>query len=210
MMVGGNFSDPSLFFVGAFAFSQGHETSDTVESRYLISYGAMHEVAVFTGLSELCYHRGQDVVVATDRGIEAGKVLGKTGEDSLESSSNGDADTQPSEKWRLLRTLGPEDRRQLAANGARRGEEFGSWQQRVAKLPMGLDLVDIEYLLGDEGVILHVLADDVADLSAISATLSMIVGKRLVLQRFGDDPAARRKGGCSGNCTCGRQEADST
>lgn len=180
-----------------------------MESRYLIRYGAMHEVAVFTGPLQVRYHRGQEVVIATDRGVEAGEVLGETGEDSLESSSNGDADTPPSEKWRLLRTLGPEDRRALAANGARRGEEFGPWQQRLAKLPMALELVDIEYLLGDEGVILHVLADDGADFSAISATLSMIAGKRLVFQRFGDEPAARQKGGCSGNCTCGREEANS-
>jgi cell fate regulator YaaT (PSP1 superfamily) len=166
----------------------------------------MHEVAVFASPFDASYDRGQDVVVATDRGVEVGTVLGQAAAEAVENGETEQAATSPDDKWRLLRTLGPDDRAALVANEARRKGEFDRWRRHLARLPIPVELVDVDYPLTGDAVILHVLAEPGADLSAVADTLSKIAGKRLVFQRFGDDPAARKQGGCSGNCTCGRRE----
>jgi cell fate regulator YaaT (PSP1 superfamily) len=178
-----------------------------VEARYLISYGAMGEVAVFTTSPGAVYDRGEEVVVATDRGVEAGTVLSRAAEPASETNGE-NGESPPRDKWRLLRALSPDDVRILNANAGRRRVEFDVWRQRLMRLPIAVELVDLEYLLEDDTVVLHLLADEGADFAPIASTLSKIAGRRLIFQRFGDDPTTRRKGGCSGgSCTCGQKEA---
>ena len=178
----------------------------TVEPRYLISYGAMNEVAVFTGSAGTRIQRGQQVVVETDRGVEVGNLLGEAGIDnSVSEETNGDDQPPDATKWRFLRLLETEDEQDLANNVDRGKEEFEVWRRRLAKMSMPVELVDLEYLLSGDTVVLYVLAVEGSDFSAVTETLSKIVGKRLLFERFGDDPAARRSGGCSGNCSCGRE-----
>lgn len=178
------------------------------ELRYLVSYGLMRDVAVFTTSPAAKYNRRQEVVVTTDRGIEVGTILAELRETSADSDVEDKGVSQPSDQWRLLRALGPVDATLLEANAALRHEGFETWQQRLARLPIPVELVDVEYLL-DAAVVLHVLAEEDADFSPVQATLSKIAGQRLIFRRFGDDPSARRNGGCSGGgCTCGRKEAE--
>lgn len=177
-----------------------------MEPRYLISYGAMHEVAVFAGFAGPRFERGQQVVVETDRGVERGQVLGEAGSDDSDPAEENGGGTPPAEtKWRLLRLFETKDEQALTSLRVRRHEEFDVWRKRLAKWSMPVELVDVEYLLDGETVVLYVLAVEGSDFSAVSETLSKIAGKRLLFQRFGDDPAAPKPGGCSGNCTCGRE-----
>lgn len=179
-----------------------------VDPHYFVSYGVMGDVAVFTTAAGTTFGRGQDVVVVTDRGTEVGTILAQARETSTDPEMEEDGDSRQWDQWRVLRALGPIDAERLVAHAERRQEEFDAWQHRLARLMIRMELVDVEYLLDDAAVVLHVLADEDADFSPIQSTLSKIAGKRLIFRRFGEDPAGPRKAGCAGgSCTCGRKES---
>lgn len=125
------------------------------ESLVLVRYGAIPEVARFSNPQQVAVVRGDDVIVATPRGIERGTVLERL--QPSHEPRNGSAPAPPSGE--LLRCASEEDRDRHRQLRGRAEEEFDGWRRRIAEWRLDLELVDLEWTLDQSRLILYVLND---------------------------------------------------
>ena len=60
-----------------------------MSNKYIVRYGVMRLMGLFTGPGETRFNRGARVVIRTDRGLEAGEVLAELGLDLVEGHELG-------------------------------------------------------------------------------------------------------------------------
>ena len=112
-----------------------------------VRYGLVPEVArcqLVEGMNRP--QRGERVVVETHRGPQLGEVLGDVRSVTDESTA-----------FRVIRIA--EERDLLAAREIleRSGREFSEWAGRIAEWKIDLQLIDMEWTLDGEKLILYVL-----------------------------------------------------
>ncbi len=123
----------------------------TVNSRYLVRYGAVPEVARFDSPAADDYGRGTPVVVTSPRGLLLGTVLDQVRIAATDAPAESDL--------HIDRTATADD---LAAARARREQaeaEFPRWIERITEWGLQLELVDLELTLDGERRILYVLTE---------------------------------------------------
>jgi len=113
----------------------------------LVRYGRIPEVAKFLG--EDRRERGEKVVVRTHRGLELATVL-----ETLKSSPQ-DLDSD----FVVVREATAEDQFEFTGLATRASDEFDAWARRIADWKLDLQLVDLEWTLDREKLILYVLND---------------------------------------------------
>ena len=119
---------------------------------YLVRYGTIPEVARFANDSPELPARGMTVVVETDRGLQMGIVLErlKPGFDPAK-----EAETE----FKLVRSATDRDL-ETAQNLVRECEdEFPRWCARISQWNLSLELVDLEWTLDRQKLILYVLCE---------------------------------------------------
>lgn len=123
------------------------QTATTV---FLVRYGAVPEVARFLATAESTPSRGDAVVVQTHRGLQLGSVLERQ---QSKSALATDSDL------RIERIAGPEDL--AAARELTRicEDSFDSWCTRIAQWDLNLELIDLEWTLDRQKLILYVLCE---------------------------------------------------
>ncbi|MBW3542379.1 MAG: hypothetical protein KY476_19100 [Planctomycetes bacterium] len=122
-----------------------------MNDRVLVRYGAVPEVARFRVAVERPLPRGSQVVVRSHRGIELGELL----QDALPDAANGIGEDDPV----VLRSAGPDD---VSRAGELRSEcewAFGEWSERIARWKLDLQLIDLEWTLDRQKLVLYVLND---------------------------------------------------
>lgn len=167
-------------------------------------YGAAPQVARF-GVSELLHAdvsgelvRGVEFVAETDRGPELITLLEIVRQDVI-------AEEKPV-TGQMLRLASDDDRKAHRENRQKADVEFFDWQQRLADWQLQLQLIDLEWTLDQQQIILYVLNGQDAEttrlaLLAAAAGLGIIhvqpVAAEGVIQATGG-------GGCgSGGCGSG-------
>ena len=86
-------------------------------AKYIVRYGAMRVLGVFTANASHQYGRGTRVVSRTDRGLEVGEVLCDAGDEALRRLKD------PPE-GRIFRAMTAEDRNELSRLRETEREEF--------------------------------------------------------------------------------------
>lgn len=160
----------------------------------LVRYGRIPEVAKV--VAEIRRERGEKVVVRTHRGLELATVL-----ETLKPS------TKPEDvesDFVVVREATAEDQFEFTGLATRAGDEFQAWTKRIADWKLDLQLVDLEWTLDREKLILYVLNDRGPECTRL-AIQAAAEGLGLVevqpVSATGLVP--KEQGGGCGSCGCG-------
>lgn len=156
----------------------------------LVRYGRIPEVAkVF---AEQRRERGERVVVRTHRGLELATVL--------ETLKTAPADSD----FVVVREATADDQFEFTGLATRAGDEFGAWVQRIDEWKLDLQLVDLEWTLDREKLILYVLNErgpECTRLAIQAAAAGLGIVEVQPVSASGLMPK-EKAGGC-GDCGCG-------
>jgi len=147
-------------------------------SSYIVRYGVMRFLGVFTAAAGQEYRRGTRVIARTDRGLEAGEVLGEANEATVALIKD------PAE-GQILRPMTPEDTLELERMREQGDRELEVCQQYVAKLGLQMQLIDIEHIFGGERIVVYYLADSRVDFRELVKMLAGEFQTRIEMRQIG-------------------------
>ena len=165
---------------------------------FLVRYGAIPDVArFFTALNEPL-QRGRRAVVRTHRGIEVGTLLEPV--NAIPASSDAAAESDLT----ILRPAPANDEARVEVLRFEGEQQFDQWQGRIKDWNLSLELIDLEWMLDYQKLVLYVLNDRGPDctklaLQAASAGLGII--EIQLVNAEGLVQAESSGGGCA---SCGR------
>ena len=170
----------------------------------LVRYGLIPQVARFGLTSELKQQlesvdrRGLKVVITSDRGLEIGELL--------EIVSKGIVLSEVTVTGDIQRIAAAEDLNKHTANRQRAELEFFEWQQRVDDWQLQLQIIDVEWTLEGDQVVLYVLNGQNAETTRL-ALLAAAAGHGIIhVQPVAAEGIVQATGGggCgSGGCGSG-------
>ncbi|MBI3861515.1 MAG: hypothetical protein HY290_06440 [Planctomycetia bacterium] len=174
----------------------------------LVRYGAVPEVSRFTHDLTVPPARHDRVVVHTHRGLELGTALEAVRAPATSPSGFNGSDSQPAEEestQRVVRRATPDDESLHATLSSEAQAAFAEWQRRIAEWKLDLDLVDLEWTLDRQKLVLYVLGGRGSDttklaLHAAAAGLAVVEVQPVDANGPVQVPLG---GGCgSGGCGC--------
>lgn len=181
------------------------EAAPDTASVVLVRYGQIPQVARFLVSAEICESESQrlgrdcQVVVETDRGLELGRVL-----DVLK---RGILDPDKPASGTVVRIASSEDLQTQQQLRQTADAEYDVWQKRIADWKLQLQLIDVEWTLDRQQVVLYVLNGQNAEVTRL-ALLTAAAGLGIVhVQPVAADglvPKPNTGGGCgTGGGGCG-------
>ena len=147
-------------------------------AKFVVRYGAMRNLGVMSGKGEETHRRGAQVVVRSNRGLEVGEVLCEATEDTLSQ-----LDSPPSGS--ILRSVSPEDRRQLDQLAEQREQRIAVCKREIASLGLQMKLVEFEQLLGGERIVVYYVAPDRIDFRELVKRLATDFQTRIEMNQIG-------------------------
>jgi hypothetical protein len=176
----------------------------------LVRYGAVPEVARFTHDLADPPGRHERVVVYTHRGLELGTALESLRVPKPQNGDNGsgDPDRTAGEEstQRVLRRATPEDEARHAELGREAQQAFGEWNRRIADWKLDLDLIDLEWTLDRQKLVLYVLGGrgpETTKLALQAAAAGLAVVEVQPVDANGPVPVPLGGGGGCGSGGCG-------
>ena len=127
------------------------DVSQPASAVYLVRYGVVPEVARFRDASEASPSRGETVVVETHRGLQVGSVLERLKPSLVAADMEID--------FEIVRAATPADLEAARARTRECEEEFAGWCARILQWELQLELVDLEWTLDRQKLILYVLCE---------------------------------------------------
>jgi cell fate regulator YaaT (PSP1 superfamily) len=161
----------------------------------LVRYGAVPEVARFLCADDVCVDRAQQVVVRTHRGLQIGTVL----ERLKPSSKSVETD------FTLERVATVDDLAAMRTLTRDCDQAFTAWCSRIVDWNLNLELIDLEWTLDRDKLILYVLCERGPDstklaLQAAAAGLGIIEVQPVSATGL---VQPEKSGGCgTGGCGC--------
>lgn len=138
----------------------------------VIRYGVIPEVARFTRPLDTVVERGQAVIVRTRRGIESGTVLEFVNAETDRDTAADEAALHATDQF--LRVATEDDLARADELRAAAQAEFNLWQCRFRDWNLELELIDVEWTLDKQKLVLYVLGGrgpDTTKLALQAATL---------------------------------------
>jgi cell fate regulator YaaT (PSP1 superfamily) len=145
---------------------------------YVVRYGAMRFLGVFTATGEQQYCRGIRVIARTDRGLEAGEVL-------CEATAATIAWVKDPGSGQILREMSADDRHELACMRQQSQHEIEVCQQYIQQLGLKMQLVDAEHVFGGERIVVYYLADGRVDFRELVRLLAAEFQTRIEMRQIG-------------------------
>lgn len=145
--------------------------------KYMIRYGSMRLLGVMSARGGARYARGTDIIVRTNRGLEAGRVLCE-----LDDDASGE---EKATQGQILREMTAEDANELAHIQASARDEFRICVRHVEELRLAMQLVEVEHLFGGERVIVYYLADGRVDFRELVKRLAAEFQTRIEMRQIG-------------------------
>lgn len=145
---------------------------------YVVRYGAMRFLGVFSPGAGREYRRGAKVIARTDRGLEAGEVLCEATPDAvgrLKDPGGG----------QILREMLTEDHNELARMQQQARHELDVCEQHVARLNLNMQLVDAEHIFGGERIVIYYLAETRIDFRELVRLLASEFQTRIEMRQIG-------------------------
>jgi len=151
----------------------------TMDTQYIVRFGAMRFLGVFTSTREGDrYKRGDRVIVRTERGLEVGEVL-------MEASERVLAHLNDAPGGQILRLMTADDEREAARIRRQATQEIEVCERIVAELGLQMDLVDVEHIFGGERIIVYYLADGRVDFRELVKRLAAEFHTRIEMRQIG-------------------------
>jgi cell fate regulator YaaT (PSP1 superfamily) len=147
-------------------------------ARFIVRHGAMRFLGDCDAAEGLVPRRGDEVVVRTDRGLEAGQVLCPSNPRALELLS------EPT-RGRILRLLGAADRAERDRLREAERREFDTCLRFIDTRRLQMELVDVEHLFGGERIIFYFLAEKRVDFRELVKDLAREYQTRIEMRQIG-------------------------
>jgi cell fate regulator YaaT (PSP1 superfamily) len=169
--------------------------------KYLVRYGAIPEVARFKGPQDALIPRGRQVILRTHRGLQSGIVMGTVNVPIVPD----DADAEDLDAWSIISECGSVESRQIEQLAREAKSAYLTWKQHIINWKLDLQLVDLEYTVDREKIILYVLNDRGAEctklaLQAATAGLGIVEVQPISAAGLAEQD---KGGGCgTGGCGC--------
>jgi len=146
--------------------------------RYVVRYGTMRMLGVFSTRGQDNYARGIKVVARTSRGIEPGEVLCEATDEALAQMPGGTG-------GQILREMSASDANEMAHLHAKERTEFETCRSQVASLNLPMELVDIEHVFGGERIVVYYLAEERVDFRDLVKALASEFQTRIEMRQIG-------------------------
>jgi cell fate regulator YaaT (PSP1 superfamily) len=147
-------------------------------SDYIIRYGVMRFLGVFSAPAGQTFRRGMRVITRTDRGLEAGEILSDATPETL-----GRLTDPPT--GQILRPMTPEDANELARIAKHTGDDLDVCQRHIEQLQLKMQLVDLERIFGGERIVVYYLADNRVDFRELVRLLAGEFQTRIEMRQIG-------------------------
>jgi cell fate regulator YaaT (PSP1 superfamily) len=147
-------------------------------SEYIVRYGVMHFLGVFTTPVGLELRRSHRVIARTDRGLESGEVL-------CAASPEAVAKLVDPPSGQVLRVMSPEDVNEQSRIVKHTAEEMQICQRYVDKLELKMQLVDVEHIFGGERIVIYYLAENRVDFRELVRQLASEFQTRIEMRQIG-------------------------
>lgn len=151
--------------------------------RYVIRYGVMRHLGVFSARGRDSFLRGNRVIARTPRGQEAGEVLCEATDAVLAQmppSPEGQRDG-----GQIVRLLSHDDETELRRLFEQERQEFALCQQRIKESGLDMRLVDVEHLYGGERVVVYYLSELRVDFRELVKQLAKDFQTRVEMRQIG-------------------------
>jgi cell fate regulator YaaT (PSP1 superfamily) len=147
-------------------------------SDYVVRYGVMRFLGVFSSSGGREYRRGTSVITRTDRGLEIGEVLCEATPEIVGQMRDPGA-------GQILREMTPEDRNELVRLQQQAKEEFSMCRKHVDRLGLKMHLVDVEHFFGGERVVVYYLSETRVDFRELVRILAGEFQTRVEMRQIG-------------------------
>ncbi len=154
---------------------------------YIVRYGAMRIVGIFTAPAKSEYKHNDYVIARTERGMETAQVLSlmrpeyqKTMEELAKLNKLG---TPPHGK--IVRPINEEDLKELDRIHDLEIQEFEKTQVFIRQKQLDMHLVDIEHIFGGERIVVYYLADGRIDFRELVKILAAEFQTRIEMRQIG-------------------------
>lgn len=147
--------------------------------KYVVRYGSMRHLGVFSCRARDRYARGQMVISQTDRGQESGEILCEATEHVL-SQMPGSPNS-----GRILRLTSHDDEVELRRLLEQQTKEHTICEQRITESGLDMKLIDVERLYGGERVVVYYLADQRVDFRELVKSLAKDLQTRIEMRQIG-------------------------
>lgn len=165
--------------------------------KYIVRYGEMRVLGVFSAPNSVTYCRDARVIVRTDRGLEAGVVLG-------EATETAQAALKESGEGQIFRTMTIEDEHELLRIAEQARREMDVCQTYVDRLGLEMTLVELERVFGGERLVVYYLAENRVDFRELVRLLAAEFQTRIEMRQIGvrDEAKLLADYGDCGKTTC--------
>jgi len=169
--------------------------------RYIVRYGTMRLLGIFSSPDETRYPRGTKLIIRTCRGQETGVVLAE------ENERNKTLLSENLEEDRVIRVMTADD--ELEDKRIKRNEagEFQRCQTIIDRVGLGdaMNLVRLEHIFGGERIIVYYVADGRVDFRELVKALASEFQTRIEMRQIGvrdETKLLSDFGDCGVECCC--------
>jgi cell fate regulator YaaT (PSP1 superfamily) len=146
--------------------------------KYIVRYGILRNLGVFTVKNDVAYRRGMEVIVRSDRGLELGLVLCAATDDALSQLD------QPF-VGQIIREVSNDDINEAEHIVRTRQSKLAACTRAIANLGLAMKVIDIEQLFGGERIVVYYLADDRVDFRELVKVLAAEFQTRIEMRQIG-------------------------
>lgn len=147
-------------------------------AKYIVRYGSMRFLGVFSARPRDVYRRDDRIIVRTKRGLEAGQVL-------CEATDQAMSHLRDPAFGSIMRPMTDEDERQSQHMEGGTRKELEACRKHIEGLGLEMQLVDIEHLFGGERVVIYYLAETRVDFRELVKLLASELQTRIEMRQIG-------------------------
>jgi cell fate regulator YaaT (PSP1 superfamily) len=146
--------------------------------RFVVRYGSMRMLGVFSPRGPEKFTRGMKVIARTNRGLEVGEILCEATEEAL-------AQMPPGSGGQIVRPFTSTDMKEMDHLTAKERSDFEKCREQVALLKLNMELIDIEHLFGGERIVIYYLSEDRVDFRDLVKSLASEFQTRIEMRQVG-------------------------
>ncbi len=147
--------------------------------QYIVRYGAMRHLGVFSGSENRLFPLGTRIIVRTGRGLEAGVVLCEATREAISKLESG------YETDRIIREMTREDFSESRRIRSEEKNEFARCRQIIKRMSLDMNLVRVEHIFGGERIIVYYVAEGRIDFRELVKVLASEFQTRIEMRQIG-------------------------
>lgn len=149
-----------------------------MSNRYVVRYGIMRWLGVFTTSRGETFVRGDKIIARTDRGLETGEVMCDATDAVVEKMSD-------PRRGQVLRAMSTDDVRDAQRLNEQQRREFEKCREQITSMTLPMKLVDVEHLFGGERIVIYYLSENRVDFRDLVKVLAGEFQTRIEMRQIG-------------------------